>query len=144
MDNNRTVEQLTEMQRLEAAGICLFCPGALRGHDRQRVKFETEHWAVTPNEYPYKGTKLHLLVVPHKHASDMLDLDDESLGDFWNALKMIRERFDLTHYGLGIRNGNCSFTGATISHVHAHVLVGDPALNPEIPVRMRFSSRPRS
>jgi diadenosine tetraphosphate (Ap4A) HIT family hydrolase len=74
----------------------------------------------------------------------MLDLDDESLGDFWNALKMIRERFDLTHYGLGIRNGNCSFTGATISHVHAHVLVGDPALNPEIPVRMRFSSRPRS
>jgi diadenosine tetraphosphate (Ap4A) HIT family hydrolase len=56
---------------------------------------------------------------------------------------LIRERFDLDHYGLGVRNGNCSFTGATIAHVHAHILVGDPSLEPEVPVRMRFSSRPR-
>ena len=52
-------------------------------------------------------------------------------------------RFGLGHYGLGVRNGNCSFTGATIAHVHAHVLVGDPDAEPEVPVRMRFSSRPR-
>jgi diadenosine tetraphosphate (Ap4A) HIT family hydrolase len=97
---------------------------------------------VTPNAFPYQGTKLHLLVVPHQHANDMLDLDDEALGDFWTALRLIRERFGLDHYGLGARNGNCSFTGATIAHVHAHVVVGDPALDPEVPVRMRFSSRP--
>ena len=122
MSNYRTAEQLTEMQQLEAAGICLFCPEVLREHSRQRVQWETRHWAVTPNEFPYKGTGLHLLVVPHEHVNDMLDLDDESLSDFWNALKMIRERFDLGHYGLGVRNGDCRFTGATITHVHAHVL----------------------
>jgi ATP adenylyltransferase len=144
MSNYRTAEQLAEMQRLEAAGICLFCPEVLREHSRQRVAWETRHWVVTPNEYPYKGTRIHLLVVPHKHVNDMLDLDDESLGDFWNALRLIRERFDLDYYGLGVRNGDCSFTGATIAHVHAHVLVGDPALEPEVPVRMKFSSRPAS
>ncbi len=142
-DNYRTDEQLEEMRRLEAAGICLFCPAALREHAHQRVAFETRHWAVTPNAFPYKGTRLHLLVVPHQHVNDMLDLDEEALGDFWAALRLIRERFDLGYYGLGVRNGNCSFTGATIAHVHAHVLVGDPALDPEVPVRMRFSSRPR-
>jgi len=141
-DNYRTDEQLEEMRRLEAAGICLFCPAALREHARQRVTFETRHWAVTPNAFPYQGTRLHLLVVPHQHANDMLDLDDEALADFWAVLRQVRERFDLGHYGLGVRNGNCSFTGATIAHVHAHVLVGDPALDPEVPVRMRFSSRP--
>ena len=143
-DNYRTAEQLAEMRRLEAAGICLFCPQSLREHARQQITFQTRHWAVTPNAFPYAGTRLHLLVVPHQHASDMLDLDDEALADFWTALRMIRERFGLSHYGLGVRNGNCSFTGATIAHVHAHVLVGDPSLDPEVPVRMRFSSRPSS
>lgn len=142
-DNHRTAGQLAEMERLEAAGTCLFCPEALHGHQHQQVIFETAHWAVTPNEFPYAGTRLHLLVVPHRHVGDVLDLDDEALGDFWTALRWIRERFDLGHYGLGMRNGDCRFTGATIAHVHAHVLVGDPELNPEVPVRMRFSSRPR-
>lgn len=145
MSNHRTAEQLAEMQRLEAAGICLFCPGGPRDDAHKRaVVWENRHWTVLPNDFPYKGTRLHLLVVPHKHVNDMLDLDEESLSDFWDVLKVIRERFNLEHYGLGVRNGNCSFTGATIAHVHAHILVGDPALEPEVPVRMKFSSRPPS
>lgn len=142
-DNYRTEEQLAEMRRLEAAGVCLFCPGPLRSHARQRVALETGHWTVTPNEFPYRGTGLHLLLVPHEHVNDLLDLGPDALADFWSALRQVRERYGLTHYGLGVRNGNCSFTGATIAHVHAHVLVGDPAAEPEVPVRMRFSSRPR-
>ena len=90
-DNYRTDEQLAEMRRLEAAGICLFCPASLREHARQDVILETRHWAVTPNAVPYKGTRLHLLVVPRQHENDMLDLDDEALADFWTALRLIRE-----------------------------------------------------
>jgi ATP adenylyltransferase len=142
-DNYRTQEQLAEMRRLEAAGICLFCPAELREHARQRVVLETAHWAVTPNEFPYGGTRLHLLVVPVRHVNDMLDLEDAELADFWAALRLVRQRYGLEYYGLGVRNGNCSFTGATITHVHAHVVVGDPAAEPEVPVRMKFSSRPR-
>lgn len=142
-DNYRTEEQLAEMRRLEAAGTCLFCPESLREHARQRVVFENRHWAVTPNEFPYPGTRLHLLLVPRRHVNDMLDLDEEALASFWTALRRVREQYGLDHYGLGVRNGNCSFTGATIAHVHAHVLVGDRDLDPEVPVRMRFSSRPR-
>jgi hypothetical protein len=36
-DNYRTEEQLAEMRRLEAAGICLFCPEALRERARHEV-----------------------------------------------------------------------------------------------------------
>ena len=53
----------------------------------------------------------------------------------------LAERYQLQHYGLGVRNGDCRFTGATIAHVHAHVLVS--AAEPgAAPVRMRFSGRP--
>jgi diadenosine tetraphosphate (Ap4A) HIT family hydrolase len=53
----------------------------------------------------------------------------------------VAEAGGLRHYGLGIRNGDCRFTGATIEHVHAHVLVGSDEEG-EPPVRMRFSSHP--
>src|ERR1700761_3035859 len=85
--NYRTAEQLAEMRRLEEAGGCLFCPAALREHARQRVTFETRHWMVTPNAFPYQGTALHLLVIPKQHANDLLDLEDEALADFWAALR---------------------------------------------------------
>jgi len=140
LENFRTAEQLAEMRKLEAAGICLFCPEGLRQHDRQTVLWETSHWTITPNEFPYKGTELHLLLVPRQHANDVLDLDPASQQDFWNALAMVRERFDLRYYGLGIRNGDCKFTGATVAHVHAHVLVASALMQGE-PVRMRFSPR---
>jgi ATP adenylyltransferase len=136
--NARTPEQLAEMRRLDAAGICLFCPAHLNSHPRQHVLFSTEHWTVTPNEFPYRGTSLHLLLVPHQHAADLLALRDEVRSDFWVALAEVAQRHRLRHYGIGVRNGDCRFTGATIRHVHAHVLVSDDSAQP---VRMRFSGR---
>jgi ATP adenylyltransferase len=140
--NVRTPEQLAEMQSLEARGICLFCPDGLRQSERQQVLLRTRHWVVTPNEFPYAGTALHLLLVPHQHVSDLLELPGEAQQDFWAALGMVRDRYGLRYYGLGVRNGDCRFTGATIRHVHAHVLVGDSGDAGAPPVRMRFSARP--
>ena len=140
--NARTADQLAEMRRLDAAGICLFCPDGLARHSRQQILLRTRHWAVTPNGFPYQGTSLHLLLVPDQHASDLLELSEEVRQDFWEALSAVARVHQLSHYGLGVRNGDCRYTGATIAHVHAHVLVGDAGTSDAPPVRMRFSSRP--
>jgi ATP adenylyltransferase len=141
-ENYRTAEQLAEMRQLEAQGVCLFCPAALSAHTRQQILLRTSHWSVTPNEFPYPGTVLHLLLVPDQHAADLLDLDDDTRQDFWTALASVRSRYGLGYYGLGVRNGDCRYTGATIRHVHAHVLVGDTDPESTAVVRMRFSSQP--
>jgi ATP adenylyltransferase len=139
-ENVRTPEQRAEMARLDAAGICLFCPEQLARHSHQRILLSTGHWSVTPNEFPYAGTSRHLLLVPRQHARDLLELSDEVRSDFWVALAATAQAFQIRHYGLGVRNGECHFTGATIAHVHAHVLVGSD--DPDAPpVRMRFSAR---
>jgi ATP adenylyltransferase len=140
--NARTPEQLAEMQSLEARGVCLFCPDGLRQHERQQVLARTRHWSVTPNEFPYRGTTLHLLLVPDEHAADLLDLQSDVRQDFWTALAWVRDRYRLSHYGLGVRNGDCRFTGATIRHVHVHLLVSRAPVAGEPPVRMRFSGHP--
>lgn len=143
LDNYRTAEQLAEMRRLEAAGLCLFCPEGLSSRPDRPVLFRTQHWIALPNDFPYAGTRLHVLLVPGQHVGDVLDLDAAAQADFWAALGQVRERYGLTYYALGMRNGDCRYTAASIVHVHAHVMVGDPATEPEVPIRMRLSSRPR-
>jgi ATP adenylyltransferase len=140
MENYRTPEQLAEMRRLEAAGVCLFCPDELARHARAAGFLHTRHWTVLPNDFPYAGTSLHLLLVPRQHAGDLLELDALAQADFFAALAAARDRYGLGHYGLGVRNGDCRYTGATIAHLHAHVVVAPP--EPETAVRMRFSARP--
>ena len=139
-ENARTDEQRAEMARLDAAGICLFCPEHLARHEQQRIVLSTRHSTVTPNRFPYPGTSLHMLLIPDQHARDLLELSDEVRADFWVALAAVAEAGELSYYGLGVRNGDCRLTGATIEHVHAHVLVGSD--DPDAPpVRMRFSAR---
>jgi diadenosine tetraphosphate (Ap4A) HIT family hydrolase len=141
LENYRTAGQLAEMRRLEAAGVCLFCPDELGRHAGSAASLRTAHWTVMPNDFPYEGTSLHLLLVPREHVGDMLDLGAAARADFFTALAAARQRYGIGHYGLGVRNGDCRYTGATIVHLHAHVVVAPP--EPETTVRMRFSARSR-
>jgi len=138
-ENARTDEQRAEMAKLDAAGICLFCPEYLARQEEQRIVLSTRHWTVTPNRFPYTGTSLHMLLIPDQHAPGLLELSDEVRADFWVALAAVAEASELRYYGLGVRNGDCRFTGATVEHVHAHVLVG-PEDDSAPAVRMRFSA----
>jgi ATP adenylyltransferase len=140
--NSRTEAQRRKMEDLEARGVCLFCPENLVSEESQEVVLSSPHWLVTPNEYPYAGTKLHLLMIPKQHASDLLDLSPDALSDFWTVLGQLRETYHLDYYGLGARNGDCSFTGGTIEHVHVHVIVGDVEAPGHQPVRLKLSSAP--
>jgi ATP adenylyltransferase len=140
MENYRTAEQLAQMERLEAAGVCLFCPDELGRHAGAAAFLRTEHWTVMPNDFPYAGTSLHLLLLPRAHVGDMLELGAAAQADFFTALGTARQHWGFEHYGLGVRNGDCRYTGATIVHLHAHVVVAPP--EPEAVVRMRFSAQP--
>lgn len=142
LSNSRSEQQLTDMLRLEAAGVCVFCPDGLDRDPDQQILHRTAHWTVTPNEFPYAGTRLHLLLVPHAHVGDLLDLPAAAQAEFWPVLGWVRDRYGLTHYGLGSRNGEPGRTGATIEHLHVHVLVGDTDDPAHRPVRMKLSQRP--
>jgi ATP adenylyltransferase len=141
-ENARTAGQVAEMRRLDAAGICLFCPDGLARHPPERILLRSRHWTVLQNDFPYPGTRMHLLLVPRQHATDLTGLPGDAQQDFWQVLAAVVRDHQLTYYGLGVRNGDCRYTGATIEHVHAHLLVGDADPAGAGPVRMRFSARP--
>ncbi|RKS71913.1 diadenosine tetraphosphate (Ap4A) HIT family hydrolase [Actinomadura pelletieri DSM 43383] len=140
LENHRTQEQLLRMQDLERRGVCLFCPDGLAEHSGLEPVWSGGSWTIAPNDFPYKSTSLHLLLIPTEHVTDMADLSDEARTGFFDALLFAREKYGLDSYGIGVRNGLCERTGGTIRHLHVHLLVGDPATAAESPVRMRFSS----
>ena len=137
--NVRTPEQLAEMARLDAAGICLFCPEYLASQPQQRILLPP---STGPSPRTSSRTRARACTSCWCRTSmrETCWTCDEVRSDFWVALAATAEAHGLRHYGLGVRNGDCRFTGATIAHVHAHVLVGSD--DPDAPpVRMRFSSR---
>ncbi|GAA0811370.1 HIT family protein [Spirilliplanes yamanashiensis] len=138
LENSRSEEQTAEMRRLDAAGVCLFCPGHLEAN--QEVLHRAAHWAVTPNRFPYPNAARHLLLVPDAHVTGMTQLAPAARLGFFTALEWVEAQFGLVHYGVGVRNGDSPLTGSTIRHLHVHVIVGD--LGGE-PVRFRMSRPPR-
>ena len=142
LGNSRATDQLNEMRQLEAEGKCLFCPEQLDTHPAQRVLNKINGWSITENRYPYKGARLHLLLIPTLHVSDILSLPPKLLADFWVALTWVKSAYALEFYGLGVRCGDCKYTGGTIQHLHVHVIVGDIENPGHEPVRLKLSSRP--
>jgi ATP adenylyltransferase len=139
--NYRTQEQLDQMREMEEAGICIFCPQHLPTY--RPIVHRTAHWTITTNAFPYRGTQLHYLLLPDEHVVDLVDLSSEAQADFWTALRWARDEQGLAYYGLASRNGDCAYTGATIRHVHVHLVQGDVD-NPEHQrVRVTLSSHPR-
>jgi diadenosine tetraphosphate (Ap4A) HIT family hydrolase len=142
LGNARHPDQTEQMRRLEAAGVCIFCPGHVDAPDDPDVVLTAPHWVVRRNAYPYANTRLHLLLVPRRHVADLLDLSDAELAGFWEVGRALRARYGLEYYGLGARCGDCRFTGGTIEHVHVHLVVGDVDDPGHTPVRLKLSSRP--
>jgi ATP adenylyltransferase len=140
LGNHRSDEQLARMRQLEAAGICLFCPGTIEARTDRLLS--TPQWTVLPNDFPYRGTRLHLLLVPREHVADLVDLSPEAQADLWPTLAQVRERYHLDYYGLGARNGDPRYTGGTVEHLHLHLIVGDVEDPGHQPVRLKLSSRP--
>jgi diadenosine tetraphosphate (Ap4A) HIT family hydrolase len=140
LPNARSDEQRDDMRRHEQAGVCLFCPPYLE--TVQRVVHRGPLWTVTTNKFPYTNTRLHLLLVPDEHVTDMTGLTEESRREFWAVLQWVVSHYALSYYGLAVRNGDCAYTGATIAHLHVHLLQGDPDAPDRPGVRVRLSSRP--
>jgi len=113
--NARHPEQVDEMRRLDAAGACVLCD--------IRTGLFTTHWVVAPNRYPYPDAVTHLLLVPRRHLTDLRDLSTAERSDFWCGLDLARGFYGIDDFQLRVRCGDMQRTGATIAHLHVHLIV---------------------
>ena len=103
---------------------CLFCKIS-RGEIPARKVFEDEQVVVIEDIAPVAPH--HLLIIPHKHVVNALDLDTEDnalIGHvFQVAARIARER-GIAEQGFRIVNNNNAAAGQSVFHIHFHLLAG--------------------
>jgi ATP adenylyltransferase len=144
LEAGRSKAQVENMKQLAEAGRCFMCYENLITYENNRIEFETDHWIVTPNAYPYEHTTLHLLVIARRHVKTMTDLTHEERADLGEAIAQVEERFKLDSYAFGLRSGDFRYNGASVEHLHGHVVVGKRELEGFEKVRFKMSSLPKS
>ena len=61
VENSTREEQLLVMKQIQKDGVCPFCREHFETYHTKPILFETNHWVVTENAWPYPDTKHHFL-----------------------------------------------------------------------------------
>lgn len=126
LDNARTPEQVERMQKLKEAGACFFCDDNYVTFGAMPAIFETTHWYVKKNDFPYKGAVHHYLIVPKQHIKRIIDLRIDAWLELHIICWKLTNDLRVTGESIFVRSGDMLYTGATLDHMHFHFLVGGP------------------
>jgi diadenosine tetraphosphate (Ap4A) HIT family hydrolase len=135
----RSDDQRAYMERLEADGICVFCPEHVAQYHGRPVTYRGRHWYVTENAYPYEGTAAHHLIVAHRHVTSFHELPDAAGEELWAIKRMLREQMPAVAFATVERSGDMRYNGGSLAHLHTHFVGLEP--DPPTTVRFRVSAR---
>jgi ATP adenylyltransferase len=103
---------------------CIFCLAAADKNDHHHlVVHRAIHNFVILNRYPY--TNGHLMIVPYRHVSTMLDLDEATLSELMLLARAaeghLRSIYHPDGLNFGINIGKSAGAGIA-GHLHMHAL----------------------
>lgn len=142
LDNARVTEQMQAMERILASGNCPFClKNILKEHKNQIIR-EGKHWIITENQWKYEEAELHLLFILKQHAEKLREINPEAGSELIEFAQWTEEKFGIRAGGLVLRFGDINLNGATVAHLHFHLIVPkNPKENGYEPVRFRIGGR---
>lgn len=115
---------------------CPFCPDNFKYHKKAILK-KFNGWCITENSWPYENTQYHFLLICGEHKEEFIELNDKDFKAIKVLTNWVIKKYNILGGGLAFRFGDSTYTGATVRHLHAHVLV--PQLDNQkgmaIPVR---------
>lgn len=110
------------LKTIEQTAKCPFCKENFKYHKKPILKRE-KGWLVTENSWPYKNSKYHFILIPDKHKENF---DKLTISDFKTVSKLVSwliKKYKIKGGGFLLRFGNSFHTGATVCHMHFHIIV---------------------
>ncbi|HVM58790.1 MAG TPA: HIT domain-containing protein [Candidatus Paceibacterota bacterium] len=115
---------LRVLEKVAAEGFCPFCEKNLsRTHPRPILTRGT-HWLVTPSNWPYPGSKSHLLLISRKHIERVEQVTPAAWAELHKHLQAYAKKYNLKGMTFFMRSGDTAYTSASVAHLHAHVVSG--------------------
>lgn len=104
-------------------GECVFCQQQNDLAHHNYILKSSEHCFVIMNIYPYNSG--HLLVVPHRHLSNLEDLSNNELLDIAKTLTeschLLKDAIHPQGFNIGLNLGQAAGAGIT-QHLHWHIV----------------------
>lgn len=138
--NARNDEQRDVMEKIAEHGDCPFCPENLERYHRNPIVRRGEHWLLTENQWPYDHTRIHMLAIAAYHAEALEDLQEGAFEELGDHFRWASKEHAITAGGIAMRFGSdIASNGATVRHLHAHLIQPDPDKPADVKVRFKIS-----
>lgn len=137
LDNARSPDQRLVMQRDLEKGVCGFCPG-YRTKAMMPILKEGAYWEVRENRWPYKGARCHLLFISREHFERLSELPTEAGQELLSLWQWAEQKYAVESGAVNMRFGNSEFNGATVAHLHCHMIVPDTSIVRTKEEKIRF------
>lgn len=124
MAHTRVQAQRDRMEECARLGICPFCWEHLdKYHDAPVIK-KGGWWAITENDHPYTGTRFHYLAIYKHHIFSIDQIEAAGAYELLRLFSWLCDKFGIQGATILFRTGNMKYTGATLGHLHAHIISG--------------------
>jgi diadenosine tetraphosphate (Ap4A) HIT family hydrolase len=107
---------------IQNEGVCPFCPKTFKWHTKPILRREGG-WLITESFSPYKNTKHHFLIIKTKHKEHINELSPHDWQSIARLAAWAVKKFRIKGGALALRFGDTAFTGSSVCHIHAHLLV---------------------
>lgn len=125
-ENGRPGEYGQVLQRIKQDGVCPFCEKNLATYHPRPIIEQGAHWTLTESAYPYKPSRHHLLLIHREHIHHVNELTVEAWSELLYFIKKVSTERDLAGGSFLLRFGDTTFTGGSVTHLHAHIIQSDP------------------
>jgi len=112
------------IKSIQGRKVCPFCPEVFPGQwHTNPILRRSGNWLITRNMFPYTNTQEHLLIVGNRHIEELAQLGKGDFADILKLAKWATMKLGLPGGLLAMRFGDSAYTGATVKHIHAHLVV---------------------
>ncbi len=123
--NGGSPEYRKELEEILETGECPapFCKNEAEYHKHPILRLEN-YWKVTRNTFNSLGTEHRFLIVHREHITEISEVSAGAWIEFHLILSDLVREFSLDGATLVFRFGATERTGASVSHLHAHLVSG--------------------
>lgn len=101
---------------------CPFCPDNFKYHEKPII-LEYNDWIATENSWPYKAAEYHFIFISKEHKINFSDITSKDFEALQYLINFVIEKYGINGGGVCMRFGDQTYTGATVQHIHAHLIV---------------------
>jgi D-beta-D-heptose 7-phosphate kinase/D-beta-D-heptose 1-phosphate adenosyltransferase len=129
--NARKQDQLDIMINKESNNEDPLAPKNL-DPEAQKTIFETDHWCITLNRFPYENAKYQILGIVKDDVYKFEDLSKEAFDEIQGIINKLISEYNLDGGAFCWRYGDPAKSGASLKRLHFHVIM------PEVDKKVRF------